>query len=265
MIDNNIDNHQTNKIYVWRKRFFYVLLIFCICYPQHWQRLIYPYIYGKRTEQNLDSFYDEYFEDIEAESFEISRDKYSYTLTPTVKYHGTHRIGFVDIYDTFWNKIYRGQFQGKYIARTPVDLFLVNKELADPEIFKLFEFDHEERMGFIKCKGVKYQENWYPVSMSKEEYEENKRLKAKCDEYSDFWKKQNHDNYHPIPATESINKALHIARQNDVIYLEGYLVDVNGEKMPTRKGMSYQNKETLTGWCLTVYVTKVILNGFVYE
>ncbi len=245
------------------------LFLFCFFYPQYPKKLFYPFIYGEKSSVKISPSDEEYFNDIEAEPLQLYRDKYSYVLLPKVEYHGTHRVGYVDSYDTMFNKFYRGQFQGDYIALVPQDIYLVNGILAEPYPFSLFDFHHEERIGSMRCKGVSYSDSFVGgIFTSQSTMEESAKLLKECNLYD---KHEYHNNFHPIPASENINKAFHIAVPGDIIYLEGYLSDVQNMHMETatRKGQQHPvfrvGGKLTSDWGFILYTTKVILNDYVYE
>ena len=245
-----------------------VLLVLHLIFPQYLKRLIYPYLFGKKSVQVQEISQEDFFEDLDAVPFKIQREHRNYLLVPKVKYSVTGRIGIVDHYDGWWTRIYRGQNQGKYIDLVPRDIVLVIGKMAQPDVFKLFEFEHEERMGRVLCKGVKYQKSFMSAHYIDEKEakisEENSR---RCDPYMNM-KEQN--NYHPIPANEKINKALSMLLKGDVVTLEGILVDVPelGLSTGTRKEQ-FHDKWVIAGQkaykCFVLYTTRVIVNGVVYE
>ena len=244
------------------------VLLLSFFFPQYWKRCVYPRLFGKPAEQRQEISDEDFFEDFDAVPFKIQREHRNYLLVPKVKYSVTGRIGIVDHYDGWWTRIYRGQSQGKYIDLVPRDIFLVIGKMAQPDVFKLFEFEHEERMGRALCKGVKYQKSFMSAHYIDEKEakisEENSR---RCDPYMNM-KEQN--NYHPIPANEKINKALSMLLKGDIVTLEGILVDVPelGLSTGTRKEQ-FHDKWVIAGQkaykCFVLYTTRVIVNGVVYE
>lgn len=251
----------------YKKHIVFAFLLFCFFFPAYWKRAVYPYLFGKKTNEVLQISSHDYFEDVNAPMFVFTRGKYSYYLVPKTRYAVTGRVGILDHYDTLWNRFFRGQFQGDYINLVPRDIFLVIGQMAQKDIFKKFKFDHEERLGRVLCKGVKYRTSFMSAYRNQEEAEKSQANFKACHQYI---KQEEQNNYHPIPATERINKALSMLLPGDVIYLEGVLVDVPQMRLSTgtRKEQHHENMITngmKPGKCFILYTTKVIVNGRVYE
>lgn len=242
------------------------LLIFL--FPEYPKRIFYPFLFGHRTDEKLTISEDGFYKDVTAPSVELVKNDFKYTLYPKTKYSVTAKIGYVDHYDTFFKKMYRKQSQGDYINLVPLDLLMVYGDMAKPEIYKLFKFDHEERTGYIKCKGVKYKESFFSFYLSDSEREKSERNFAVCNPHRN---ENQFNNYHPIPANENVNKGLHTLLAGDIIYIEGYLVDVKmGDYMlhtGTRTNQHHpfvMNGEN-PGMCFILYTTKIIVNGYIYQ
>ncbi|MBR6355551.1 MAG: hypothetical protein IKR92_01735 [Alphaproteobacteria bacterium] len=245
------------------------LALLCLywLFPQYIRRVIYAPFFGTPTTQPLQISATDSFEDVTAPSFRFTRGKYTYTLVPRTKYAVTGRVGIVDDYDTLFNRFYRGQFQGDYINLVPRDIMLLIGQMAEPSVFAKFDFVHEERMGGVRCKGVKYKNSFMPSFMSAEKAEKNWDKYNECNQ---FIKNEELNNYHPIPANERINKALSMLVRGDVVYLEGVLVDVPEMRLNTgtRKEQTHSNMMVAgqaPGMCFILYTTKVILHNRVYE
>ena len=135
-----------------------------------------------------------------------------------------------------------------------------------PEIYKLFEFDHEERTGFIKCKGVKYKESFFSFYSSASEREKSEKNYAICNPHIN---PNQFNNYHPIPANEKINKGLHTLLAGDIVYLEGYLVDVPSMGMLTGTRTNQHHEYVMggqnPGMCFILFTTKLTVNGYTYQ
>ena len=236
-------------------------------FPAYWKRMLYPYLYGKKYDGQLEISQRDFFEDVKGSPFYFNRGKYAYILEPKTNYAVTGRVGILDHYDTLWNRFFRGQFQGKYINLVPRDIFLVIGNMAREDVFDKFEFDHEERLGRVLCKGVKYRTSFMSAYKNEEEAEKSHAKYKECHQYI---RQEEFNNYHPIPATERINKALSMLLPGDVVHLEGILVDVPQMRLNTgtRKEQYHENIITngmAPGMCFILYTTKVILNGRVYE
>ena len=249
-----------------------IFFIFLCRNPEYITRHIYPHIYGKKTDIQLDYMTPEFYEDIKkTKPFKFVRNDIEYELIAKTKYSVTGRVGYVDEYDTFFNRLYRGHSQGRYINLVPQDLVIVTNEMAKPEVYNLFKFIHEERSGGVKCKGVKYKESWFSLGYSNlDEYRKALEKLAVCDKYyNPITNNEYLNNYHPIPSNKNIEKALAMIFPYDIVYLEGILVDETtiGLNTGTRKNQfhEYVVSGRNPGMCFILYVTKVILNGYVYE
>ncbi len=241
-----------------------VLLLFL--FPEYPKRLLYPLLFGQKTAEKLTISQDGTYKDVETVAFDFSRNNYTYKLLPKTQYSITGKIGYIDHYDTILNKIYRGHSQDDYINLVPADLLMVYGDMAKPEIYKLFEFDHEERKGILKCKGVKYKESFFSFYSSDSEREESEKNLAICNPHIN---PNQFNNYHPIPANENVNKGLHTLLTGDVVHLEGYLVDVPamGLNTGTRTNQyhSYVQGGQNPGMCFILFTTKLIVNGYTYQ
>lgn len=260
-------NERRNPYKRWGRNLLYLTVIFLFINPEYIKRIIYPPIYGTPIDIKLDTSSPEtYIDTPEGKPFKIIRKNKTYTLIPKTKYSITGRIGYVDKYDTFFNRLYRGHSQEDYINIVPSDLFIVRGNLAKPEVYNLFYFTHEERSGSILCKGVKYKESFFSFFSSKEEYLNSKKNYDICKKYEN---PEENNNYHPIPANSTIKKALSMLLPNDVVYLEGILVDVRelGLNTGTRKKQyhKYLTNGYNPGMCFILYTTKIIFNNTVYE
>ncbi|MBP5399705.1 MAG: hypothetical protein J6Y53_04745 [Alphaproteobacteria bacterium] len=222
-----------------------LIIILNFLFPQYIKRVTYPFLFGHNSTEPMQISNEDSFQDITSAPITFKKSGYSYILQPKVKYSVTGRVGYVDAYDTLWNKFYRGHSQHRYINLVPKDIFLVIGSMAKPEIFSMFKFEHEERGGSISCKGAKY--HCYP-----------------------HIKQAELNNYHPIPATSKINLGLSTLLPNDILYMEGYLVDVPqmGLSTGTRKEQTHSNiimNGYNPGKCFVLYTTKIIINGVIYE
>lgn len=249
-------------------KFFCALaVVFVFCYPQYLKRLVYPVLIGEKSQQPQQISAYDFFEDVDMPDMEITRNGRSYILSPKTAYKVTGRVGIVDNYDGLLNKIYRWHQQSSYINLVPRDIFLVIGKMAEPQIFDMFDFMHEERMGSVLCKGVKYKKSFMSFFLSEKEYMKSKENYDKCNPYITEDEK---NNYHPIPATENINRALSMLVKGDIVSLEGLLVDVPemGLSTGTRKNQVHKNM-IISGFnpgkCFVLYTTKVTINGIDYK
>jgi len=74
-------------------------------------------------------------------------------------------------------------------------------------------------------------------------------------------------NIHIVPATANLSKALRTVGKNDMIYLEGYLVDIEADGYGQEGSIrtSLTREDTGKGACEILYVTKLMYNQRLYE
>ena len=74
-------------------------------------------------------------------------------------------------------------------------------------------------------------------------------------------------NVHIIPATENLDKALRQVHKDDLVYLEGYLVDLQVQEgaRVERVSTSLSREDTGAGACEILYVERLIINSQLYE
>jgi len=252
-----------------RLRWFWgLIVILLMLYPQSWKRLVYPILIGKKVAQPQEISQKDYYEVLEKQKITIERGGKKHQLLLNVAYSVTGRIGIVEHYDGWWNRLYRGHSQKDYINLVPRDIVLVIGKMAEPDIFKMFDFVHEERNGGVKCKGVKYKDSFMSFYKDRNEAIQSETNYKKCSQY---FKEEEYTNYHPIPATENINRVLSMLIKGDVVSLEGFLLGVPDNKLSDierRKLWTYDDM-VVNGIhprkCFTIYVTKIIVNGVEYE
>ena len=75
--------------------------------------------------------------------------------------------------------------------------------------------------------------------------------------------------YYADLTNEKINKALHMLLPEDIIYIEGYLVDVLSMGLKTGTRKQQQHDYLISGYnpgmCFVLYTTKIIFNGRIYQ
>ncbi|MCQ2966415.1 MAG: hypothetical protein MJ250_06750 [Alphaproteobacteria bacterium] len=244
----------------------FLFVLFNFMQPIFFKRLIFPRIYG--TDYLYQDISEkEYFEDVNSGGFILERNGKKYQLVPKVKYSVTGRVGIMEHYDTWFGKFFRGYFQGDYINLAPRDALIVTGNMAKNDVFKNFNFKHEERGGYVLCKGVKYRTHFYSAYKNEEEALKSEENYKKC---QPFLKIDEYNNYHLIPVNDVINKALSMLRHGDVVSLYGFLVDVPEMNLSTgtRKGQKHNNLITNgmnPGKCFILYTDKVVINNIVYE
>ncbi len=74
-------------------------------------------------------------------------------------------------------------------------------------------------------------------------------------------------NVHIIPATDNLDKVLRQVEKNDLVYLEGYLVDlqVRDDGRVGHVNTSLSREDTGAGACELLYVERLVVNGRLYE
>ena len=132
------------------KNFLIGVIVFYIVFPHPVQRILYPLLWAEKYDNPMIvSSYDIY-NDTTAESFMFSRNGIKYQIMPKIKYKVTGKVAYIDNYDTFWNRFYRGQTQKNYINLVPLDLIIVIGNMAKPEIFKNAWEKSNAKMLFIE-------------------------------------------------------------------------------------------------------------------
>lgn len=233
----------------WKKYRNYVLfalLLLFFLYPEYFKRPFYLRIYGRPSAEKLEISAKDYYYDLaEAKPIKYVTKRGTVYLTPVSRYSVTAKVAYIDRYDTLWEKFYHGYDDGQmlYSSFAPADMLLVHGSMATPERFEQCKFRHEYRISIHWCN---------PPSPVNEI-----------------------NNYHIIPATDSIRKALSVVLNKEVIYLEGLLVDVNSPdlswfKLKTGRRIGMIHKDQFaggqySGMCFILYATKIIIGGYVFE
>lgn len=165
-----------------------------------------------------------------ADTFEIEVSKGTFTLTPVARYSIAALVVSKKKYTTDWNS---------HLA--PFDLALAWGDLA------LQDIDHQ----------VKYEQysRWYHFE-----------VKPGSSLSIDYIYKHS-ANTHIIPSNINIHRAIEHIRKKDIVYLEGYLVNIKG----TYKNRSYSwNSSTSrddsgNGACEILFVNRVRIFNKIYE
>lgn len=224
----------------------FALLVLFFLYPEYVKRPFYLRIYGKPSAEKPEVSAEDTYKDLgEAKPFKYTTGRGTVNLIPVSKYSVTARVAYIDRYDTLWEKFYHGYDEGRmlYSSFAPADMLLVHGSMAAPEYFEQCRFWHEYRTSFHLCN---------TPSVANEI-----------------------NNYHIIPATKSIRKALSAVLNKEVIHLEGLLVDVTSPDLSwftletgRRMGMTHKDQFAggqYTGMCFILYTTKLIAGGYVFE
>ncbi len=85
--------------------------------------------------------------------------------------------------------------------------------------------------------------------------------------YSSSYITSHSANVHIIPATDNLDKALRQVEKDDLVYLEGYLVDlqVHDGARVGHVNTSLSREDTGDGACVVLYVERLVVNGRLYE
>lgn len=124
---------------------------------------------------------------------------------------------------------------------SPVDFCLVWGKLAEKDIDKTIKYEQSGRWYFYRYDGD------CPVSS----------------EYISLHSSNNHI----IPATENLKKILTSRLTNKIIYLKGYLVNIDGNKNGSKYWWrsSQSREDSGEGACEIFYVTRVEVNNRIYK
>jgi len=179
---------------------------------------------------NIDTTYPQQEELTEPDVMIVTKGNSSFTLHPKAYY----RVGAV----VRSKRAYRSDAMSKI---SPYDLALVWGVLADKHFYQQVKISQGGRRYFFKPK-------------------RNSQLSLD-------WVYLNSSNHHLIPANDNIKRALRKVKKNDVIELEGYLVNVHA----VIKSRTHTWNTSLTrddrgdGSCEIMYVRQVKINYNVYE
>ena len=134
------------------------------------------------------------------------------------------------------------RYADKYFSKiAPLDLALIWGKVADKQYKKYIKFSQSLRFAFYKYS--------FDCPLPKD------------------YISTHFSNNHIIPANGNIKKALiMLVKKNKQIYLEGYLVDINGiiKKRTFSAATSLKRDDNWGGACEIFYVTKVIVNDKIY-
>lgn len=165
----------------------------------------------------------------------LKRDGNDYVLTPVAKYTISGRIVSTRLYRPGWDF-------GLAAELSPVDFAMTWGDLANPETDKFIRYDHGQRfMHFY------YNPSTVPF---KQEY---------LIEHS--------SNTHLIPASPTVDRVIKTVKKNEVVVLDGYLVNMTSHQ---KRGVytwstSLTRKDTGGGACELMYVTQVRIGTSVFR
>ncbi len=214
---------------------------------------IYHALFSKQREkvplQSMQEIYTPY-QDASPKSH-MYINGYDIIKTFVMTYQGYGRVGYMDVNDALikgWylssmNKIYAREYK----AIATHDLLVVFGQAAQPDVFKKLTFSHEENLGIVS----------WPYEMRHMQ--------------PDF------SNIHVISATRNVQKGVSVLRKGDEVYMEGLLMDWGGTIQNPKRELYYKTARSghdiseqraggqLSGLCLQLYLTKLIVNGHVYQ
>ena len=199
--------------------------------------------------QHMQEMYTPY-QDISPKS-KMRINGYTIIKTFVKTYQGYGRVGYIDTNDALikgWylssmNKVYAREYK----AVASHDLLVVFGKAAQPNIFKQLTFEHEENLGVVS----------WPSHM-----------RHMTPDFS---------NIHIISANERIKRGVSVLRKGDEVYMEGFLMDWGGTVSNPQQDLYYKTARSgndisaqkaggrQTGLCLQLYLTKLIINGYVYK
>lgn len=164
------------------------------------------------------------------ESFKVKNDIGDFTITTVAEYKISAVVASKKGYSMGW--------QGEM---APVDLALIWGRLPDPENDKYITYSQSNRFYFYHFT------------------EDSPFNYSYIGEHS--------SNHHIIPATENVYRAIRSIKKKDVIYMEGYLVNIKGGQ-PGREvwwNSSLTRRDSGNGACELFYVKKVRIGDNVYQ
>ena len=243
------------------KAIFYAGLLFLIlqissCYPSvgyPFRMMIRPInqvFLAKKADKplgDLKEIYEDYKDPHPNQLITVNGHKITKTFVKI--YRATGYVAWVDQNDALIKSWYlaSGNVEGEalYDSVAPIDLSLVFGKTAEKENLKKIKFSHRE--------------NFLSAEATHDAYYDNKEV----------------TNIHVIPASKVLKKALKNINRGEIVYVEGYLTNWRGTgdlsyadyntaqyAGESSKYISYGNKADL---CKQLFLTKLILNGYVYE
>lgn len=228
------------------KYLIYAVVLLIFLYPEIIKRPLYPLLFGQRTTETLSISAQDKIEDIETtKPLNYTAKKHTVQLHPVAKYAVTGKSVFIDRYGTLFEKIAYGhnKYRMLYSAISPADIAIFHGKAAADEVLKTCKFKHEYRTLWTQCQ----------TNPDRNDY----------------------NNYHLIPATPKVRRALEIIMPDDIIHIEGLLVDVSSAEYANFSLQTGRRQDAIhkhqfaggqyTGMCFILYTTKIIVNGYIYE
>ncbi len=166
----------------------------------------------------------------EPETFTVRTKNGLFTVTPKAEYYIHARVASKKSY---WLE--------DDAALAPVDLALAWGKISKPE--------------HLKRLGIRQSGRWYEYR-----YDENFLVTRE-------YVRSHSCNNHAVPRNENIKQALKKIKKYDLVYIEGFLIDIDG----VMKGNRFFWRTSMTrddeagGACEIIYVTRLQVNDRVYE
>jgi hypothetical protein len=163
--------------------------------------------------------------EVSAETIRIHSSGYDWTLTPKAEYHIAARVLGQERYFTGWQA-----------SVSPVDLALGWGKLRDREVDRWISWSQSGRWYFYNYSGNS--------------------------QYSQDFITSHSANVHIIPATKNLKNAVLRLSGNDLVALEGYLVNANVRKGSSTHwwNSSLTRTDTGDGSCELLYLTKLTMH-----
>jgi len=160
----------------------------------------------------------------------IETDKSEFSLTPLARYRIAARVVGKKRYRTGWES-----------QISPMDLALAWGKLAGAEYDAYISYSQNNRWYFYQYRAGSPFDKKFVITHS--------------------------SNHHLIPATENLHQALDEIKEDDEIYLEGYLVNVSGTYRGRRVWWktSLSRSDSGDGSCELFYVKRAQIDGQIFE
>lgn len=210
------------------------------------KRLIYPYVYGMQTSQKIDTLMGWKIEHTQSQPIMVQRKDYAVQITPLKQVRVSGKVVYLDWYNAFGTFYRSNRYATIYDDLIPLDISLVSGQTASPQVVKQFEFKHEYRVLWAR-----------PLTNA---------VRYRSDEIH---------NIHTLPSSKSIYKGLQTVSVGDTVLLEGYLTETRGllkdnslvlrSAITTGEISNQLAGGQITGLCFQFYITKLIVNGFIFE
>lgn len=148
-------------------------------------------------------------------------------IKPVATYEITARV----VSKNYYNKNWDGELM-------PVDLAVSWGDLAKDKKHKYMTYYHSNRYYNWKYQGELHLSREYVISHSA--------------------------NIHFVASNKTIENALVTAKEDEIIYVQGYLIDIYGPNGDTRRS-STNRSDIGNGACENIYVEKLIIGNEVFE